>query len=465
VIASGIVAFSWFLHAALLRLDSMQGTAWDLGFDQQVVWNLANGHGFYSTFANANFLTQHFEIVLVLPALIERLWPDPRVLLVIGDLGLAATAPAAFLMIKALIGSSPRASLIAALVAAPIPFWAATQQAARDDFHPENMALALAMLATWAGLRGRLRLMWLLVVLVLCCKEDQVYTIGLAGLVIATNAPPALRVWGRWVLGAALAWLVLMVGLVQNVIRLIHHSGALYAAVHGGHLPRGSDYYDWVFTPSIAAIVHTVANPEGWKALSLIVLSMCALPLLRPRWLLLCLPPFAANLLSHHQPQAAMIQHYALLPMFPVIVAGAMGLQRLIGMQISTSAAVAALVVVPLLLGYLFGSLPPGRLADNQVYAVADGQAQLRQAEAFIPAGAPVAADDGLTPWLAARRQIEGFPSPGDGAFYVVIDRDSLLQPASWEIEHDRAVAALFASGRRLIFDDGRFQVWSPVGG
>ena len=60
VIFSGALSLVWFLHEALARLDSLQGTAWDLGFDQQVVWNIANGHGFYSSFAHANFLGQHF---------------------------------------------------------------------------------------------------------------------------------------------------------------------------------------------------------------------------------------------------------------------------------------------------------------------------------------------------------------------------------------------------------------------
>ena len=44
----------------------------------------------------------------------------------------------------------------------PLP--RATQEAARDQFHPENLALALAMLAAWAGLRRKVPLFWLLVV-------------------------------------------------------------------------------------------------------------------------------------------------------------------------------------------------------------------------------------------------------------------------------------------------------------
>jgi uncharacterized membrane protein len=467
VIASGAAAFAWFLHEALIRLYSLQGTAWDLGFDQQVVWNIANGHGFYSSFAHANFLTQHFEVILVLPAIVERLWPDPRVLLILGDLGLAATAPAAYLMIREILRPRPRASLLAGLLAAPIPFWAATQQAARDDFHPENMALALALLATWAGLRGSRKLMWVLIALVLCCKEDQTYTVAVAGLVIAFTAPAPLRRMGWWVMGAAAAWLVLIMGVAQNVIRYQQGSGFVYTVVRSGlnaATPKsaGGDYYDWMLHPNFGVFLQTLANWHAWSALLVMVLSMCALPLLQPRWFSLVVPPFAANLLSHHAPQAAMVQHYALLTLFPLIVAGAMG-ARLLPSALTSSGAVVALAIVPLAFGFAYGTLPPGRLADNQLYSVANARVDLRAAENVIPSQAPVAADDGITPWLAARNQIEGFPSSDDAGSYVVVDRDSILQPASWKATHEAAVGALQPSGRRLLFDDGRIQVWSPI--
>ncbi len=463
VAASALVAFAWFMREALTKLDSLQASAWDFGFDQQVVWNITNGHGFYSSFARSDFLTDHFEIVLVVPALIERLWTDPRVLLLIGNAGLAATAPAAFLMIRALLGSSARVAYLAALIAGPIPFWTAIQQAARDDFHPENVALALAMLAVWAGLSGRILLLWTLVVLVLACKEDQVYTVGVVGLALMSSASPLVRRNGVWVIGAAGAWLVLVVGLIQNALRLMLNSGFHYTlAGIGQAAPKTDDYYSWMLAPTWPVLIHTVANFQAWGMFALAVSSMCGLPLLRPRWLLLAGPPFVANLLSHHQPQAVLAQHYALLPAFPIVVAGAFGAQRVVGSDAFTNLG-AAIAAVPLVLGIAFGTLPPGRLADLRPYNRPDALAELNRAEAHIPAGAPVSADDGLTPWLAARPEIHAFPGPNDAACYVVLDRDANVTPAPWKVTHDAAVTALRASGRKLLFDDGRLQVWSPL--
>lgn len=81
----------------------------------------------------------------------------------------------------------------------------------------------------------------------------------------------------------------------------------------------------------------------------------------------------------------------------------------------------------------------------------------------MIPAGAPVAADDGLTPWLADRAEIHGFPGNGDATAYVVVDREAYVPGSTWRASHDAAVAGLSSGDRTLLFDDGRIQVWSPI--
>ncbi len=89
--------------------------------------------------------------------------------------------------------------------------------------------------------------------------------------------------------------------------------------------------------------------------------------------------------------------------------------------------------------------------------------AQLQQAASVIPADAPVNADAGLDIWLANRPIINDFPDMLDSSSYVVIDRDYYLGDNTNRAKRDAAAAALPAN-RRLLYDDGRFQVWSPVG-
>src|SRR2546428_8335633 len=214
------LAFAWTLHGELQRLYGMTGSAWDYAYDQQVIWNVSVGQGFYSSFARANFLGIHFELVLVVLAAVEKFWANPAVLPIFSSAGLAATAPAAYLFFRALLPADrPESPWLAVALSAPIPFWAAIQEAARDFFHPENMALALALLASWAGIRGHRVAMWVLCLLVLTCKEDQVYTVGVIGLLIRVYGAPEIRKHWRFIVYLAGAWFLIGTGIVQQHFR------------------------------------------------------------------------------------------------------------------------------------------------------------------------------------------------------------------------------------------------------
>src|SRR6266852_1023804 len=241
------LAFAWTLHGELQRLYGMTGSAWDLAYDQQVIWNISVGQGFYSSFARANFLGIHFELIFGALAAVEKLWPNPAVLLIFSSAGLAATAPAAFLFFRALLPAERAESpWLAVALSAPIPFWAAIQEAARDFFHPENMAIALALLAAWAGIRGHRVAMWVLCVLVLMCKEDQVYTVGVIALVMAAYGAPAIKKHWRFIVYLAVAWFLIGTGIVQQHFR------------NGGY--TDFVYYRWLLglDPTMHATVGTV---------------------------------------------------------------------------------------------------------------------------------------------------------------------------------------------------------------
>ncbi|TME02470.1 MAG: DUF2079 domain-containing protein, partial [Chloroflexi bacterium] len=146
------IAFAWTLHGELQRMYGLTSDAWDLAYDQQVIWGITQGDWFYSSFARANFLGIHLELIFVVIAAIEKLWPSPTVLLIFSSAGLAAAGPAAYLFFRAILPSDRRESpWLAVALSAPVPFWAAIQESARDFFHPENMALPFALLAAWAG--------------------------------------------------------------------------------------------------------------------------------------------------------------------------------------------------------------------------------------------------------------------------------------------------------------------------
>ncbi len=456
------LAFAWTLHGELQRLYGMTGSAWDYAYDQQVIWNVSAGHGFYSSFARADFLGIHFEVIFVILAAVEKLWPNPAVLLIFSSAGLAATAPAAYLFFRALLPADRSESpWLAVALSAPIPFWAAIQETARDFFHPENMALTLALLAAWAGIRGHRVAMWVLCLLVLACKEDQVYTVGVIGLLMRSYGAPEIRKHWRFIVYLAGAWFLIGTGIIQQHLR------------NGGY--TDFIYYRWLFNldpsrqPTVTNILAAIFNIRAWPSVAAIIAGMFALPLLAPRWLLLVMPPYLADVLSGHDPQNLLYLHYVMLLLFPLIVAGGIGARKFLELR-SIRPAYALLAVIPaLLLAWGTGRFPPMAGSNSSDYSRPNTVSQLEKATSIIPADAPVSADNGLAVWLANRHTINDFPDKLDATCYVVLQRDAYQQfknptDAINPAVRQQAVDGLAGSGRRLLYDDGEFQVWSPVG-
>jgi uncharacterized membrane protein len=452
-VVAAALAFSWILNGELQRLNGMTGSAWDYAYDQQVIWNVSVGQGFYSSFARANFLGIHFELIFVVLAAVEWLWPHPGVLLIFSSAGLAATAPAAYLFFRALLPADrPEASWLAAALAVPIPFWGAIQEAARDFFHPENLALALALFAAWAGIRGHRALMWALCLLVLSCKEDQVYTVGVVGLLMRVYGAPAVRKHWRFIVYLSAGWFLIMILIVQQRIR------------NGGY--TDFVYYGWLFQhPTADALAGAVFNPTALLVVAGVIAAMGALPLLGWRWLPLVIPPYLANVLSGHNPQNDLNLHYVLLLLFPLAVAGGVGARKLLERQ-SLRPALAMMFVLPaFVLSWGTGRFPPALRADTSLYSRPNTVSELRLATAKIPDDAPVSADNGLAVWLANRHTINDFPDRLVAACYIVIDKEAYISGPTNPVLRQGVIDSLPDSGRPLLYEDARFQVWGPAPG
>jgi uncharacterized membrane protein len=454
---SAVVAFAWILYFELVRLYGMTASAWDVAINQHVIWNVSVGQGFYTSFQRTNFLGIHFELIFVVLAAVEKLWADPVVTMIFSAAGLAATAPAAYLFFRAMLPQDRVESpWLALALSVPVPFWAAIQETARDFFHPENLALPLALLAAWAGLRGHRIAMWVLCVLVLSCKEDQVYTVGVIGLLMAAYGAPAVKKHWRFIVYLAGGWFLIVFGVIQQRIR------------NGGY----SDfvYYRWLvgLDPSLPASVTTIlqalVRPEALLIVAAIIAGMAALPLLAPRWLLLAIPPYLADVLSGHTPQNYLHLHYVLILLFPLIAAGGVGARKFLETRSIRPVAAAAAIVPALILSWGTGRLPPMLLSDPTYYTWPNTLAELRTATVMIPPAAPVSADNGLAVWLANRHTINDFPDRLCDACYVVIDHRPYISGPVDPIKRQAALDALPSSGRHILYQDARFEVWSPVG-
>ncbi|MBA2265573.1 MAG: DUF2079 domain-containing protein [Chloroflexi bacterium] len=476
-LGGAVLGFAWLAFLLLRRADGLATLAFDQAFFQQVVWNVSEGRGFVSSFNGGSFLGLHFSPLLVVPALFETLWADARVLSILHAFALAAAGPAAFLFLRAAFRPSRSAPWLAAAIAAPLPIWSAIQEAGRADFHTEALALPFALLAAWAGLRGRLWLTLAFASVVLLAKEDQGFTVFVVGALIAARGPGRLRMGLRPVAGVRAAGLGLMVvGILWTLIVLT----VLMPILRDGARFETGWYYKWIVEnggplANAERIGAQLTNVRAWMAPVGLLLSTAALGLLRPAWLLLALLPILANLLSANLAQADFKLHYTLLSTVPFLVAAAIGGRRLLaltarhrrrartgGRRPPLGRALMLLAVPALLVAWIGGGLPPTERTPRGQWDRPSARDQLIRFAAQIPDDVVLAVDDGLAPPLASRVDIRLIPNSSP-EHWVLVDRLA-RDPGyfSWP-RREVFVEELPVSGRPLLAEDGRFELWGPV--
>jgi uncharacterized membrane protein len=479
-----IASAAWVAALLVNRVNGLAAPPYDLAFFQQVVWNVGVRGLWVSNFHEGSFLGLHFSPILLIPAAIERLvGPDVRVLNLLHALAVAALVPAAFLFLRVLLRPSRFGPALAAVLAIGIPVWGTMQDVIRSDFHPETAGIGLALLAGWAGLSKRHRAMWALAVVALATREDVSYAVAVVGLAVAVRGHGPTRRHGRFLVLVAAAWAIAVFGLVMPAFRagLGSDTDSYYAWLGGGLAVL------WAPLDQTSAVAVRVARATPWLAAVGMVVALLGLPLARPRWLALALPPMAASLLSSNEFQANLRLQYGLILVAPLIVAAGFGGRRvlaLVGRRVRRgrwrhamerrpgrlpTGWLAPLVAVPLILpaaagAWIQGSLPPFDPGDPAFAARPASLDRLWLAASVVPADAPLAADEGLLAPLAARSDIRRFtadPVPAADA-YVVMDRMAWWPTPRVRSRHTQVLDTLLGSDRAVLVDDGQFIVWGP---
>ncbi|MEO5939680.1 MAG: DUF2079 domain-containing protein [Candidatus Limnocylindrales bacterium] len=491
-VVAWLAATAWIGGLLVGRVNGVAAPVLDLAFFQQVVWNVGQHGEWTSMYHAGSFLGLHFSPVLIVPAVIERfIWQDVRVLNLIHAALVAALVPSTFLFLRSAFRPSRSAALLAAGVAIGIPVWGATQDVIRADFHPETAGVVLALLAGWAGLSGRPRTMWILAAVALLTREDAAYAVGVIGLVVAARGRGRARRRGRWLAIVAIVWAILVFGVIMPAIRggVVLNTNSYYAWLGGG-----LEVLNAPFTKT-QRVIAALTRPAPWFVVLGMVVSVGALPLLRPRWALLMLPPLIALLLSSHSWQANVLLQYPLILEVPLLAATAFGGRRALAwvarrrrrrrsrdsgptasLRVAGAAGsrragmpVVAVAIVGIAVagGWAQGLLPPFSAADP-AFARHDVaiDAMVRMA-ARVPVDALLIADEGMVATLSSRPQVirmAGFPSPPRSA-YVLADRQAWPPSGLTADRHATIVAGLMAGSRPIIADDGRFVLWGPEPG
>jgi uncharacterized membrane protein len=467
-----IVYAALFSMLSVARYDTLHAATFDLGIMAQVTWNTAHGRWFETSIDRAtdaeligSYLGNHVRPILLLLAPAYRLWPDPRLLLILQSVALGGAAFPLFWIVRRRLADPGVALFVAGCYLA----YPALGFLNLVDFHPVAFSIPCVFVAYWALQEERPGVFWAAVLLALSTKEEMVVPIGVWGGVNILERK-------RWRLGLGLAilagaWAILCFGLVIPSFN------------------AGRPYRFWqLWAASAPTQQGGTAQSVGRASLATMALFLVHLflplgflPLFGPASLAVALPSLGYLLLGGRPAFHSVGYQYpaVLIPwLFLAVVEGLHRVRRVARWP-------GGLRLYRLGLAFLlFGTLGTNALLNPVLLYARHGdfrpdpyQARIEQALAQIPPGAGVATVNRFGPQLANRRVLVALEYPAplrldhvQMADYVLLDLvDCRVVPASdpraryadivAQVLQTDAFRVRYWSGRILLLERG-----APVG-
>ena len=314
---------------AVLRYETFQATAFDLGNMDQVLWNTIHGRLFQFTnqaidwYGPPTRLAIHFEPIILPLSLLYAFHADPRILLIFQTLVLAAGAVPVFLITRKYLRDWP---LLAAFMAGAYLLTPALLGLNIFDFHPVALATPLLLYAVLA-LEYK-HYIWFLIACILAASSKEDVPLAIAALGILVIWRYKLPRLGTVLLVGGLLWSFLAFKVI------IPH---FYPGVQANNFWYR---YEALGSSPEAAIGNILLHPwllfttfitlDRFYYLLGLVRSTGFLALLAPEWLIPALPSLAVNLLSTDPLLYNGLYHYNAVIIPFVMLASIHGTCRLI---------------------------------------------------------------------------------------------------------------------------------------
>ena len=319
ILTCALIFFAVFTWASYARWANFEYRTFDLAYYVQALWQLIHGR-FQVSVEGVPLLGNHVEPIVVLIAPLFLLFRHPMVFVLVQNAALALMGPVAF-GIGRRLGLDRKTAL---LLAGGILLTPATGYIALHEFHPEAFTAPFLLLMYHARLRGSLCTHWGWLIAVLACKENMALLIAAycaVHLVLERKRPPAeLRAWYLWPMAVSVLWFVVCTKLITPAL----NSGSIdYLALYDRLGTSAGDILLKAITQPRLIVGALLQSLSQGNLLWALLLPFLALPLLRPRWLLIATPILLQHLLSWRSSEWTIYFHYAapLLPLFWIALA------------------------------------------------------------------------------------------------------------------------------------------------
>ena len=396
-----------FFSYAWVRLSTLESSAFDLAYFDQVVWNGFQGHGFTSSFAPYPFFGQHFSPALAAFVPFYAIHPSPLWLLGGQSLALGFAMVPLFLLARMWLGE--KSALIACLAYAAQLF---VLRAANYDFHTEALGVPFVFWAVLGAVRasraGDITLILAGVAPLLFKEDGALVSLGIGFLALAVFRRRA---------GLILMAVALVYGLVVTTVVMPAIRGGQPGDLIGRYSYLGSSasgvLMGLVEHPG-AALQHLL-SPGPLMAVALLLGGVAFLPLARPLAFSAAMPALLLALLSQKWQQETLLDQYGLQSGPLIFIAALIGWARILPLLRRALSHVRLMWLTPerALRGALVVSTLTVLSMAAPTFAIGSwrGGLDAQSLASQVPPEASVDASSDLLPMLAERDSIGLLPS------------------------------------------------------
>jgi uncharacterized membrane protein len=266
--------------------------ALDLGYYDQTIWNTSQGRLFVNTLKPPSYLGDHFSPILLLPALLYKVWADVRLLLLIQTVAIV-------LGVLPLYALARRWCASLALALAAIYLCNPTiHNVNLHEFHESALLISMIGVMLWGALENR---PWAVVAgacAALLTKETAAVAVAMVGLYLLLSRRN--RQLGAGLLGTGVAWAVLVPLLVIPRFGSGEYAHASRYSYLGGSLSEALR----TLTKDPLIVGRMLLTADRIKALGRLLLPFAGFaPLLAPGVAALAVPGLLLLLASDFQMQ------------------------------------------------------------------------------------------------------------------------------------------------------------------
>lgn len=468
-----IVYILYFTNVSFLRFDNFYTGRFDLGNMDQTVWNSIHGRVFQLTDPNGikiiSRLAFHADFILVLISPLYKIWADPRMLLLLQSVVLAAGAIFIFKLANMILRNK-NAALVFSLAFLLNP---SLQYVNLYDFHPVALATTLLLATFYFFIKKKYFLFLLFAILAGITKEQVWVVISFFGLYFAIFQ--VIKLIKKKTSSLKKTYLDIILGIVIFLTSififyyLIIH--AIPTAAKGEHFAL-SYYSDFGDSPinilknvvlSPGKIIQIIQTNGRLNYLLELFLPLGFLPILSPLLIVFASPDLVLNLLSNNSNLHQIYYQYTstITPfLFIGAIFGASNLIKWFPKRPVLNLLLIYVAITTLCSAYLFGPLPGAKNPNLDMITKQVEDRQLIQAFiSGIPQRYKVAATNNLGSHLSRRRNLYTIPVGIDNADVILfLLNDPFAQP-SLLAQKKMAQNLAKKPGYKLLFKEGDFVV------